>query len=504
MLQGDLIKLEEMGGIESTYAALSYCWGGSTALQALRTVSTNVEQRLRGFLLSELPETIRDAILVTRSLGIRYIWIDAFCIVQDSSTEWPSEASKMMQYYGKAYVTIVPALSQSADSGMGFGRTNIFCSSFPGPWTNRSGRELVLSSVPQIDLLRKSKWNSRGWTYQESLNSCRTLFFIGHEVNLMCRSGHWYSQSGWHPFNSYSYSYFLPLNNSTTLVDDSNLDDTWYAAIDEFTHRSLENRQDQWFAFSGIAERFSELCNWEVILGLRKHNIILELVYWVPHQVDISLAEPHIASWTWVNAHWPPSGDGVCEILRHASKAIPEGLLLKPHAYLEAVISNSDNARSTKLQIRGGILQHDQLEPFLAHQVQNRDVFESPGREPGMARFDHTYGPKYRCACNPKHETTDCEAYNTLSSAPIAPISALLLGLTDPYEDNPSNPIFVESLLLWHFLLIQPTSSKVLSKNELPKFRRVGTLFALGRHFDTYDIDLRSQLGSHTQSIVLA
>ncbi|PMD38524.1 hypothetical protein L207DRAFT_430794, partial [Hyaloscypha variabilis F] len=38
-----------------------------------------------------LSETFRVAIIVTRKLGIRYLWIDSLCIFQDFADDWQKE-----------------------------------------------------------------------------------------------------------------------------------------------------------------------------------------------------------------------------------------------------------------------------------------------------------------------------------------------------------------------------------------------------------------------------
>jgi hypothetical protein len=39
----------------------------------------------------ELPKTFQDAIVVTRGLGIKYIWIDSLCICRDDKADWERE-----------------------------------------------------------------------------------------------------------------------------------------------------------------------------------------------------------------------------------------------------------------------------------------------------------------------------------------------------------------------------------------------------------------------------
>jgi hypothetical protein len=64
-----------------------------------------------------LPQTLQDAITLTRQLGIQYIWIDALCIVQDDHAEWEVESSKMRDIYSGSSLTI--AASDAADASEG-------------------------------------------------------------------------------------------------------------------------------------------------------------------------------------------------------------------------------------------------------------------------------------------------------------------------------------------------------------------------------------------------
>jgi hypothetical protein len=62
----------------------------------------------------ELPQTIKDAVIVTRALGIQYLRVDALCIIQVSQEDWEAESKKMADVYGGAFLAISAALGPDA------------------------------------------------------------------------------------------------------------------------------------------------------------------------------------------------------------------------------------------------------------------------------------------------------------------------------------------------------------------------------------------------------
>lgn len=64
-----------------------------------------------------LPHAFLDAIDFTRSLGVRYIWIDSLCILQDSRDDWQAEALQMHKIYRNCVCNI--AATGSSDNGGG-------------------------------------------------------------------------------------------------------------------------------------------------------------------------------------------------------------------------------------------------------------------------------------------------------------------------------------------------------------------------------------------------
>ncbi|KAM3089373.1 hypothetical protein ACMFMG_000976 [Clarireedia jacksonii] len=67
---------------------------------------------------SSLPKTFQDAVIATRALGLRYLWIDSLCILQDSKQDWEEQCSMIVRVYKDSAVTI--AGPQASDCHSGF------------------------------------------------------------------------------------------------------------------------------------------------------------------------------------------------------------------------------------------------------------------------------------------------------------------------------------------------------------------------------------------------
>lgn len=107
------------------YVALSHCWGNLTEKRKREfcTTNDNIKIRLNGFSFLILPKTFRDAVRVTRELGIQYLWIDSLCIIQWNPKDWEHEATRMEGVFASAYCTI--AATSAVDSEAGFLKRNV-------------------------------------------------------------------------------------------------------------------------------------------------------------------------------------------------------------------------------------------------------------------------------------------------------------------------------------------------------------------------------------------
>ncbi|KAK3399576.1 heterokaryon incompatibility protein-domain-containing protein, partial [Sordaria brevicollis] len=100
------------------YVALSHCWGPPGKQPLTTTLDTLNEYVSSGISFARLPRTFADAVHITRELGIRYLWIDCLCIIQDSLSDWEAESECMGSIYEGAELTLGAAYARDSSEGL--------------------------------------------------------------------------------------------------------------------------------------------------------------------------------------------------------------------------------------------------------------------------------------------------------------------------------------------------------------------------------------------------
>ncbi|KAH6954352.1 heterokaryon incompatibility protein-domain-containing protein [Fusarium avenaceum] len=175
------------------YVALSYVWGLSEKaieLRSERRLTRDNMSRLQQHNILEqmpIPQTIRDAMAVVKATGERYLWVDALCIVQDDPEDLSHQTGRMDLIYSKALFTIVAACGSDSGSGL---------AGLPSSPRDIFQRQVKVSpnglhimpclNLSDGDTLKSSKWNTRGWTFQERLLSRRALIFTNSQIYWCC------------------------------------------------------------------------------------------------------------------------------------------------------------------------------------------------------------------------------------------------------------------------------------------------------------------------------
>lgn len=227
------------------YVALGYVWGDlpHKAMEATES-------------LRNLPPTIEDALLVTLRLGFRFLWVDRYCIDQDSDSK-PLQLRKMDRIYENAELTIVASEGKSPMHGL--------------PGVYHRGRQhqrliklgpLTLASMPPRPNceIASSKWHTRAWTFQEGLLSRRRLVFTERQFYFQCRDMYRYdclriSPSRCHNKMELSRYPVFPLSKLGALPAHVN----FRACVKEYTKRELSYPSDALNAVIGILNAFAKI-----------------------------------------------------------------------------------------------------------------------------------------------------------------------------------------------------------------------------------------------------
>jgi len=140
----DNIKLVLNQGQSAQYVALSYCWGGEEGM--VRTTTSSITAWTQAIPWDRLPKTFQDAITITRELEIRYLWIDALCIVQDDIQDWETESANMANIYSNSYLTIAATAAPDSFTGL-----------FLDRWTSAGDKTGIRLPIQALSLSASNK-----------------------------------------------------------------------------------------------------------------------------------------------------------------------------------------------------------------------------------------------------------------------------------------------------------------------------------------------------------
>lgn len=155
------------------YVTLSYVWGTEPA--------DNLDDD--DILPETLPRLVEDAIRVTLSLGHQYLWVDRYCIPQSEEAVKAHLIRNMNRIYAECALTIIASASERPSDGL----VGVSAPRMDLPESLRMG-DLHLSQLITnlADEVERSKWNTRGWTYQEGFLSNKRLLFTKSQCYFQC------------------------------------------------------------------------------------------------------------------------------------------------------------------------------------------------------------------------------------------------------------------------------------------------------------------------------
>ncbi|KAI0140283.1 hypothetical protein BJ166DRAFT_473272 [Pestalotiopsis sp. NC0098] len=181
-----LCLVESSRAFSDRYITLSHCWGNIPPELGLRTERGNVMKLMNGIDFKCLPRTFQDAIIVTRALGLRFLWIDSLCIIQDDHADWEFESARMGDYYSSAYLTIAATSAHASTEGFLIERPDRPYATIPFGDSCFYIAEAIDNFEADVE---RGKLNTRAWVLQERALSRRIIHFSSTQVYWECGIG---------------------------------------------------------------------------------------------------------------------------------------------------------------------------------------------------------------------------------------------------------------------------------------------------------------------------
>lgn len=304
-----LVETIDLSSQCEPYMALSYRWGSPENNHLMTTLET-LGDRKAGMRLADMPKTIQDAVAVTRKLNIRYLWIDALCIIQDSSADWKQEARNMGAIYMNATCTIAAHSANHANHGF-------LDESMKEPQAIRLGGNGLDAEnsfwVSQTGLQRRqiveSELSSRGWVVQERILSKSTIHFANDGIIYLESTSEMMSLDGANDVTQ------LEAGGIRSMIEKDlsrgNLPDEetkkisakvyrdWYVLVWLYTQCSLTKPDDKIPALTGIINQIHEFTRDRCFMGVWKRQPAQGLL-WGRSQQAFKRAIPFRGpSWSW-------------------------------------------------------------------------------------------------------------------------------------------------------------------------------------------------------------
>jgi hypothetical protein len=246
-------------GPNDPYVAFSHCWGKAKTLKLLQD---NMAQLLAEIRISELPTSYKEAIIVCRSMGFRYIWIDSLCIIQDSRQDWQQEALTMKDVYQNSSLNLcASAAAENSEASFKSRDLTLIAPLEISPgWANGEIHYITKFDMHNEEI-SYSPLQSRAWVVQEYYLSHRSLSLTKSQMWWQCRqriacetfpSG--YPQGSIDPTRLKHMREGKEGQNFGG--EERQHDYEWYRLVEDYCRCGLTVSTDKLIAFAGVAQAF--------------------------------------------------------------------------------------------------------------------------------------------------------------------------------------------------------------------------------------------------------
>lgn len=301
----NLIDSAEVTG-DRRYACLSHRWESSGHI--IRTTRETFAKHRDGISFPTLSPTYQDAVHVLRRLGIRYLWIDSLCIIQDDDADWQEESKTMATVYGKALLTLARHCDKFGSMRETGNRRHIVSGpSISPPVYVRKVFGHINQQINHFSLL------SRGWVFQERLLSPRIVHISNDEIfwecmetyNCQCGLASLRNQS--QPSPKISHARALGLIDRTGTPNKAALLRRWRLIVQDYSGLDLTIAADRLPAIRGCAEQIRAKLDDSYYFGLWKSGSAFDLAWKVSHLENRKISRYpelfYLPTWSWAAVH---------------------------------------------------------------------------------------------------------------------------------------------------------------------------------------------------------
>lgn len=306
------------------YAALSYA-SKPEVVNYWREIGIKRNDKLS---VERLPKMFQDAIIVTRTLGIQYVWIDSLCVPDES---WAKDSEPAGAVYEHAYLTLSATGAKNMSDGLLFQRPPSALVRVPHTAHAGNIRLVSVAALPldkeivreQYIGMREQPISQDFWQFQDRVLSRRTLHFASDQMYYECLH-HFASENGL----VQRLRFHTPIK---TLPDGTEhfrrrcLDEEprsrWCALVWDYGQCSSRDRVDKLTALSNVARAFQRLENDDYIAGHWKRSLP-DSLFWRSLSCKPS-GERDAPSWSWVSVDGIPSmGLGYNRVSEYSAKIV--------------------------------------------------------------------------------------------------------------------------------------------------------------------------------------
>lgn len=306
---GHFVKIVEPDAVaRHHYAVLSYA-SESQAVNYRRQDGIQLHDQVS---IESLPKMFQDAILVTRSLNIQYLWINSLC-VPDGCLARDSEQAGAV--YENAYLTLSATGANTFSDGLLFQRPTSTLVRIPYDTDKDGPRTVSVTALPLDKEIVREKYiemreqpiSQDVWQFQDRVLSCRTLHFATDQMYYECLH-HFASEDGLLQRLRY-HTPIEKLPDGTEHFRRRCLDEDprsrWCALLWDYGQCSSNGRADKLRALSNVARAFQRLENDVYVAGHWKKSLP-ESLFWRPLSCKPS-GERNAPSWSWASVDGIPA-----------------------------------------------------------------------------------------------------------------------------------------------------------------------------------------------------